>query len=122
METRAYFLFGDIISNLSVGALTALTCGFLFSSWPMWIGMIVAMVLGMIIATAATVTIFLPRFGAMEVMLPVMTTGMFAGMAVVMWPTQSGLLGDVQIGLSVGCAVFVLTWIINSIVVGKRSI
>ena len=121
METRAYFLFGDLVSNLVVGLLAATICGFLFSSWPMVLGMIIAMFLGMLISTVLTVTVLLKWFGAMEIMLPVMTTGMFAAMAVIMWPPEGGytLIGASEIGLTTGFTIFVLTWIINSIMVGR---
>lgn len=122
METRAYFLFGDLLGNLVVGALAAIVCGYLCSGWPfMVIGMVVAMFLGMIISTILTVTVLLKWFGAMEVMLPVMTTGMFSAMAIVMWPPGGSysVAGAAELGLTVGFAVFVITWIINAIIVGK---
>lgn len=121
METRAYFLFGDLFGNLIVGALAAIVCGYLFSGWPMIVGMIVAMFLGMIISTVLTLAVLLKWFGAMEVMLPVMTTGMFSSMVVVMWPPQSGysVVDATEIGLSVGAAIFVTTWIINAILVRR---
>jgi hypothetical protein len=84
METRPYFLFGDLVANVLAGAMVALLCSVVFGpSWNMIMAMFVGMALGMILS----MFVALPMgalFGAMEVMVPVMTTGMVAGMVVSM--------------------------------------
>tara|TARA_B110000444_G_scaffold261157_1_gene311505 strand:+ start:4122 stop:4499 length:378 start_codon:yes stop_codon:yes gene_type:complete len=125
METRAYFLFGDLFGNLIVGVSSSIICGYLCSDWPfMIIGMIVAMFLGMIISTILTITILLKWFGAMEVMLPAMSTGMFSAMAIVMWPPGGTytIISAIELGLFVGAIIFIITWIINAVIVGKAPV
>ena len=82
MERRPYFLFGDLVSNVGVGALVGLTvASFVGETWSPVLGMVVGMLVGGALALPAALVLSVP-FGAMEVMLPVMTTGMVSGMAV----------------------------------------
>lgn len=84
METRLYFIVGDLLSNLFVGALVGTVCAFIFGpAWNMWIAMLVGMALGMLIAIPLSL-LFGALFGALEVMLPVMLTAMFVGMVMAM--------------------------------------
>ena len=82
METRLYFLFGDLLACVLVAVLTASACAAIFpASWPMVllmpVSMVVGMILGLLIAVMAGLIYF---FGAMEIMVPTMFTGMVAGM------------------------------------------
>ncbi len=94
MNDRLYFLFGDVVSNVVVGAAAGLLCCLLVSpAWNMLIAMLVCMPLGMVLAMVLSP--FLIRwFGAMEVMVPTMLGGMlaamFVGMASAMMPIGIG--------------------------------
>lgn len=88
METRLYFLFGDLLACVLVAVLTASACAAIFpASWPMVllmpVSMVVGMILGLLIAVMAGLIYF---FGAMEIMVPTMFTGMVAGM----WGAMTG--------------------------------
>lgn len=86
MENRPYFIFGDLVANLSVGILSALLCAALFDiDNNMFFAMIVGMLVGMTLAMILGVGLFFRYFGAMEVMIPTSLTGMIAGMIVSMW-------------------------------------
>ena len=79
MERRPYFVLGDILANGVTGALVAAACtSTIGETVPMILAMPVGMMLGgmlaMLLAAGLTVA-----FGAFEVMLPVMTTGMLVG-------------------------------------------
>lgn len=94
MNDRLYFLVGDVVSNVLVGALAALACVVVVSpGWSMLVAMLVCMPLGML--TAIVLGAFLIRwFGAMEVMVPTMLGGMAAGMLVGM----AGAMMPVDVG------------------------
>ena len=82
METRIFFLLGDLFSCMLVAIATAVIGTLIFSAaWPMPllmpVSMMLGMILGLLIAVLAGLIYF---FGAMEVMVPAMVTGMFAGM------------------------------------------
>ena len=84
MESRPYFLLGDIFSNGVLGALAGTSCAALVGeSWKMLPAMLVGMLLGMALAAPLQFVcgIF---FGAFEVMLPMMLTGMMTGMVIAM--------------------------------------
>lgn len=82
MERRLYFLIGDIISNAGAGALVALgVAAFIDPAWFTIVAMAVGMLVGGIGAIPIAMAASIP-FGAFEVMVPVMTTGMVSGMAV----------------------------------------
>ncbi len=85
METRPYFLLGDLVANVLAGAfIGAVHGGDLrtragICGWRCFVGMALAMPLSMVIAFPMGAL-----FGAMEVMVPVMTTGMVVSMWVAM--------------------------------------
>ena len=97
METRPYFLFGDLLANGLAGVLVGVVMAALFGpGWNMILAMFVGMALGMIIS----LPIALPLgalFGAMEVMVPVMTTGMVAGMVVSMASAMATVMEPVAL-------------------------
>lgn len=83
MSDRWYFLLGDIISNLSVGAAAGvLSVLFVDTEWNMFSGMLVGMGCGMLVALLLGPLLFMRYFGAMEVMVPTMLGGMLSGMLV----------------------------------------
>ena len=84
METRPYFVLGDIFSNVAAGALIGGACAVVLPhGWNMVVAMIAGMVIGM--ATSLPIAFLLSGlFGAMETLLPVMMTGIVAGMVVAM--------------------------------------
>ncbi len=83
MPDRLYFLLGDLLSNIVVGALAALVSALLVNpTWNMFVAMLLCMILGMLIAVVSGTFVFMRYFGAMEVMVPIMLGGMIAGMVV----------------------------------------
>src|SRR3989304_4005997 len=99
MEKRLYFVLGDLFVNATAGAAAALAVQALGA--PSW-HPIVAMPLGTCVgAVAASVVafLFMPLFGAFEVMLPAMLTGMVAGMTASMFGAP--VLSGASIGLAV---------------------
>lgn len=122
METRPYFLFGDFVANIAVGALTGALMALIFGpGWNMILAMFVAMAIGMVLSLPLAFG-FGALFGAMEVMLPVMTTGMVAGMVV----SMAASMGDVgvgraaELGVISGVGVLVATYVANVVI--KRRV
>ena len=77
---RNWLLIGDLLANLSFGALAGVTGVLVVApGGNMWGDMLLAMAAGMLVGTIGSV-LLLPLLGAMEVMLPVMLSGMLAGM------------------------------------------
>lgn len=112
MEKRLYFVLGDLFVNASAGVIAALTVEKLVG--PSW-HPIVAIPLGMSVgALAASLVgfLFMPLFGAFEVMLPAILTGMLSGTAASMLeaPAFAGAL----IGLGVFSWVYLLTAVARS--------
>jgi len=80
MERRLYFVLGDLLVNAIAGVAAAFSAGLVPPSWHP----LVAMPLGMCVGAASASVVallFMPFFGAFEVMLPAMLTGMVAGKA-----------------------------------------
>ncbi|MBF0421731.1 MAG: hypothetical protein HQL73_01940 [Magnetococcales bacterium] len=105
MEVRLYFVIGDLMATTFCGWLTAVTVSHWISSTgsmvlAMGLGMAVGIMIGMVTALG-----FMPFFGAMEVMLPVMLAGKLSGMLVAMgsvmhwlpmaWMDAMGMLSGV---------------------------
>jgi len=123
LETRPYFVFGDLAVNTTAGVLIGLVSAALFG--PSW-NMLVAMVVGMAIGMALSMPFALisgALFGAMEVMLPVMTTGMVAGMVV----SMAAAMGDVsfgwaaKVGACCGIGVIAATYLANALIKPRAS-
>ena len=128
METRIFYLLGDAISCVLVAVVAALVCAFVFpASWPMPLLMIVSMFLGMVIAFLMSIfTGLIYFFGAMEIMVPTMLTGMFAGMYGVMYKmniadtdllSQSLFINAALIGLVTNIAVRIYSMMLG----GKKT-
>ncbi len=123
METRPYFLLGDLLANSLAGVVVALLCSVVFGpSWNMVVAMFVGMALGMFVS----MFVALPMgalFGAMEVMVPVMTTGMVAGMVVsmgaAMEPVPAGQAA--WLGVLSGVGTLVACYVADAWMKGRAS-
>ena len=121
MESRPYFLLGDIFSNGVLGALAGTSCAALVGeSWKMLPAMLVGMLLGMALAAPLQFVcgIF---FGAFEVMLPMMLTGMMTGMVIAMVAATRELPWDrgALWGAGLGVAVLAFTYLANAFLEGE---
>jgi len=123
MDNRLFFVLGDLLANLAVGAAAAwLSWLIIDTGWNMWLAMVVAMCLGMFLG----LLLFLPlslALGAMEVMIPVMLGGMVSGMVVGMWCAMAILTPAmaVFVGAVCGLASINLVWVINNHVRGSYT-
>ena len=117
METRPYFVFGDIFSNALVGAIS----GWAGVAWMphalgFWLGMAVSMVGAMLVTMLLSLTLLLRWFGAHEVMVPTMVGGMTANMSVCVMAHFAGFsaLTGAWIGALIGVAVLGLVYAANA--------
>ncbi|MBF0155830.1 MAG: hypothetical protein HQL57_01420 [Magnetococcales bacterium] len=100
MERRPYFIFGDLLSCVAAGALAgnwsvAVHGWMAIPGWPMAVTMALEMIVDMglgMVAGMLVAAVAMPLFGAMEIMIPVMLTGMVSGMV--------GMLGEEIVGRS----------------------
>lgn len=104
MERRLYFVIGDILANVGAGALAAWASAALIGErlpqlLAMPFGMLLGGLLAMVLAMGLTIVL-----GGCEVMLPLMTTGMLAGMAA---PMSTAAVGG---GAKTGALVGVVVW------------
>jgi hypothetical protein len=123
MDSRLYFILGDLLSNVLVGLVVGWLCCLIVSEgWPMFFTMLLTMGIGMLVGMVLCFPMGM-LFGAMEVMLPTMFGGMLSGMVVGMWATMSALnsLQGVVIGGICGLVSIVIVWILNSYLRGVRS-
>lgn len=101
METRFYFVLGDVLANLLAGVIVGAACAWIFGpAWNMWLAMLVGMPLGMILALPVAMALG-ALFGAMEVMLPVMVTAMTVSMVVPMMAAMGQL--SLRTAVETGC-------------------
>jgi len=111
METRLYFIAGDVLANAGAGAGAVVVCtALLGETWPP-----AAMILGMIIGGAVAMLLGMLAsllFGAFEVMLPVMTTGMLAGMMASMQAVPVNVAATR--GAVAGIGILVVTYLLNA--------
>ena len=123
METRPYFVLGDLAANALAGVFVGCVCAALFGpSWNMLLAMVVGMALGMALSLPVAFAAG-ALFGAMEVMVPVMTTGMVVGMVV----SMAAAMGDVgygwaaQAGVWSGIGVVIATYVANVLIKRRAS-
>jgi hypothetical protein len=122
METRLYFLFGDILSNTLLGATVGALAALCFSDrWPMLVAMIVGMFASMILSAIFGALLGI-LYGAFELMVPLMLTAMVAGMALPMWAAMEPLdpLHAAKIGAAIGLLVLAGTYVLNAALRGKE--
>ena len=116
MDHRLYFIVGDLLSNIGIGILTAVSAVLLIDTgWNMIIAMVVMMALAMILGLFLSLALSI-WFGAMEIMVPGMLTGMFSGMLSAMWltMTQVPVVQLVCLGAITGFAVTCIIWLANT--------
>jgi hypothetical protein len=121
METRLYFLTGDVLACAFIGGVTgALSAGLVDTSWNMWVAHVVCMLLGMILAFPLALP-FMAAFGAMEVMMPTHFAGMFAGMWVGMQAAMepTSVAAGLWTGASIGVVSLFLIYLANLWLVAK---
>jgi len=123
MDSRLYFVLGDLFSNLLVAIVAAWFCALLIpTGWNMFGAMLVAMAIGMLVG----LILFFPlgvMFGAMEVMVPTMFCGMLSGMVVGMWAAMAPVTGEeaALVGGVCGLVGINIIWVMNTSLRGRRS-
>jgi hypothetical protein len=120
LDHRLFFVVGDFLANLTVGALVGLIAWALVGpGWNMWVAMFAMMALGMVVGLVCFFPVGL-KLGAMEVMIPLMYSGMwagmFVGMAEAMMPMP--LLHALALGAACGIADILFIWVANGILRG----
>ena len=116
MKRRIYFIFGDMISNVIIGGAAGVVSRALVNeSWRTFPAMAAGMVLGSVIATAASL-VFMLFIGDFEVMLPGMFSGMLSGMFTAMMEAMGPikLLQAAGWGAIIGLAPFAAVYFLNS--------
>ena len=116
MDHRLYFIFGDLLSNIIVGILMAVSATLLISTgWNMFIAMVVMMLLAMVVSLFLSLLLGIV-FGAMEIMVPAMFSGMFSGMfsAMLLAMADVPLVQLVWLGAIIGSVVTCIIWLVNA--------
>jgi hypothetical protein len=81
MESRWYFIVGDLAANILVAtAAVALSTWLIGGAWGMVPGMLAGMLIGMALALFPFFGLLSIALGVMEVMTPCMLSGMIGGM------------------------------------------
>ena len=125
LETRFYFIMGDILSVTASGGVVAAVCFALIPpEWNMFLAMFLGMAIGMIISLITSAAIFVRYFGAMEIMVPTMLGGMFSGMFVSMAisMTELNYVSATGWGVAIGLIALVSTYLLNAKLLGTQSI
>lgn len=121
METRPYFLTGDLLANAGVGALAASVVTWLgLPHWPMLAAMPVGMLLGMIVGLVAALAVLSLLFGAMEIFVTCMLSGMLAGMVGAMGAPAN--LSPALAGAGVGVATLICIYAANALLSGPQRL
>lgn len=123
MDSRMYFVIGDLAGNILVAAVAGWLCSLLIGpGWNMLAAMVVGMALGMLLG----LVLFFPLgilFGAMEVMVPIMFSGMLSGMVVGMWAAMAPLtfMAAAIVGGICGLIGINVIWVLNNGLRGRRD-
>jgi hypothetical protein len=120
METRPFFVFGDLFANVLVASAATLCCAKLIGgTWGMLPGMVAGMLLGMLIALVLVI-LLVPVLGIMETMMPCMLAGMFGGMCGGMWALSSA--DALRWGVGIGVAAMLLIYLLNYALSGPQKV
>ena len=123
METRPYFILGDVSCSVTVGLASGTVVTALGSlEWSMPVSMVAGMLLGMTVAAIGIIAFGL-CFGMTELHMPAMITGMLTGMGIVMLGSTQ-FLTEVTAGLLgalIGLVIYLLTWIADALLQLERS-
>jgi hypothetical protein len=120
LDHRLFFVAGDFIANIAIGAIVGVICWAIVSpSWNMWLAMFAMMPVG----TIAGLILFFPvgiKLGAMEVMVPMMFSGELSGMVVGMGASMAVLTAGqaALLGAASGMAGIFFVWAANTILRG----
>ncbi len=122
MDSRLFFVLGDLFANILVGAVAGWVCTLIIDPGSnMFFAMLLAMLIGMVVGTVLWLPLSI-KLGAMEVMVPTMFTGMVSGMVLGMWaamaPIESGFA--LFLGGVCGLASIVFIWIFNNALRGVQ--
>ena len=123
MDSRLFFVAGDLLANTVTGALVGWVCALVVvTGWNMFLTMFLTMAIGMLVG----LVLFFPFgvfFGAMEVMLPVMFTGMVSGMVIGMYCAMMplGAMAALGWGAACGVACIAVIWTLNALLRGRRT-
>jgi len=123
METRPYFIIGDVSCSVTVGIASGAAVTALVSlEWSMLVSMVAGMLLGMTVAAIGIIGFGL-CFGMMELHMPAMITGMLTGMGIVMLRSQEPLAAVTAgfLGALVGLVIYTLTWMADALLQRERS-
>ena len=124
MDDRIYFAIGDLIANVTVGAIIGVVSWLIVgNTWNMLLSMALMMVVGMVLALPLAF-LFVAVCGAMEVLVPVLLTGMSSGMVVGVWNTVQdlSLLEALLVGSACGVMSIVMIWAVNSRIKGIQEL
>jgi hypothetical protein len=107
MEKRLYFVLGDLLVSTVAGATAGVTAHAVIpASWQPLAAVPLGFLLG-VAASSVVALLFMPLFGAFEVILPALLTGMIAGSAA-SFTERPAIVGP-AIGVAVLVWVYFLT-------------
>lgn len=123
MDSRLYFVLGDLFSNVLTGAVVGWLCAMAVAvGWNMFLAMLLTMAIGMAVGLLMSLPLG-ALFGAMEVMVPTMFGGMVSGMVVGMWAAMEPLGSAQSLVIGAGCGLgsILFVWTLNTLVRGRRT-
>lgn len=116
-----FFQIGDFLSPVLIGGMTAAAvAGVVSPGSSMLLGMLIGMVLGLAVQIVGALFL-MPLFGAFEVMVPAMLSGMAAGVLTGML-AASGVVGSpgvIGAGVILGAGVYGFVWCRNRALRGR---
>lgn len=124
MDHRLYFIIGDLVANMLVGALMAAAALlFIGDGWNMVAAMVAMMALAMLLSLFLSLALGI-LFGSMEVMVPAMLSGMFGGMFAAMWlaMAEASLAQLASMGAGAGLMVICIIWAVNARIRGVQPL
>lgn len=123
MAWRLYFILGDILACVTVGAASGwLTSALVSNGWFTLAVMSAGMIVGMLVGVFGAMP-FTPFFGSFEIMLPTSLSGIVAGMAIGMIDTVVGIdwKEAAMGGGLVGILCLIGTYVLNSRLRGETK-